>query len=155
MRSNLMTLGNHPPHQSLAVFRQNTLPVIAIDKERGRDVAVFEKIEDLGCVNVGSVIERDGEGSRLGAATNDASDRYGRGCYRCSGRCIFLGGGLFGRSGLGFWTLASPGGNASARLGRERDGTGNKGPAAQKKEGEQLHQGRDIRRMSRKIRERR
>ena len=83
MRADLMIFTNHTLYQSSAIVREDIVPVSTIDKERGTDVVVLERVQDLTCEPIRSIIEGQGNSSWDGATLDDRSNGNRRG-LRCN-----------------------------------------------------------------------
>lgn len=112
VRANLVALRNDAMDQGLVIGAEDVGPVVAVDEERRVDVVVLQRVEDLGRVDVRAVIERQGNGSRHGAALDDGPERHRGACRRREGYGF---GGLDPWGGLG--PRSSPRSDPSAGLG--------------------------------------
>ena len=66
MRTNLMSL-IHNTVDDCRVVRILEVGTLSVDEEGGVGVVLGEDVEQRGCVDVGPVVEREGDDSRLGA----------------------------------------------------------------------------------------
>lgn len=71
-------------HTSVDVANLSFTVVVAGDEERGMDVVFIQNVQDVRCVNVRTVVEGQGDHSRLGAV-DDARAAVGNGAQLCAG----------------------------------------------------------------------
>lgn len=76
VRSNLVAFGNDTMDQRFVIGGEDVGPVVTVDEERCVHVVVFQRVEDLGCIYIRPIIERQSNGSWHGATVDDGPERY-------------------------------------------------------------------------------
>ena len=76
VRPDLMTFGDHPPDQRLAIFREDILLIIPVDEERGWNIVVPQGVKNLRRVDIRAIIKGQRNRSGQGAASDDCSNGH-------------------------------------------------------------------------------
>lgn len=78
VRADLMPFGNFPAHASLVGLVVDITPVQAIDEKCCLDIVGSQNVQNLVRVDIGAIVEGQGEGVRYGALGDDLSHGDGR-----------------------------------------------------------------------------